>query len=47
MNMRRDRDTDESLRRHGWAVVRVWEHEDAGEAASKIEALVRTRRPDP
>ena len=43
-NVRRDRDTDERLERAGWAVVRVWAHEDAAEAADRIEAVVRGRR---
>jgi DNA mismatch endonuclease (patch repair protein) len=43
-NTRRDRDTDERLRREGWTVVRVWEHEPPNEAADRIEALVRSRR---
>jgi DNA mismatch endonuclease, patch repair protein len=40
-NVRRDRDTDEQLAAVGWRSVRVWEHEDAAEAAARIEALVR------
>lgn len=43
-NVERDRQHDEVLRRHGWAVVRIWEHEDVREAARRIERLVRTRR---
>jgi DNA mismatch endonuclease (patch repair protein) len=43
-NVRRDRDTDDRLERAGWAVVRVWSHEDAGVAADRVEALVRERR---
>ncbi|QXC61726.1 very short patch repair endonuclease [Aquihabitans sp. G128] len=42
-NERRDRDTDERLDEAGWIVVRIWEHEDAGEAAEKVEAAVRSR----
>lgn len=42
-NVERDRQHDEVLSRHGWAVVRVWEHEDVREAARPVERLVRTR----
>lgn len=38
---RRDRDTDERLRAHGWTVVRVWEHENPSAAAELVEAVVR------
>lgn len=44
-NRRRDRDTDDRLRAAGWRVERVWEHEDPGAAADRIEAAVRARRP--
>lgn len=40
-NRRRDRDTDGRLRAAGWTVVRVWEHEDAAEAARRVLAVVR------
>lgn len=43
-NVERDRQHDEVLRRHGWAVMRVWEHEDVGDATRRVERLVRTRR---
>lgn len=42
-NRERDTDTDQQLREAGWAAIRVWEHEDAEEAASAIAALVRAR----
>ena len=42
-NVRRDRDTDRELEEAGWAVVRVWEHEDATPAAQRIEFEVRRR----
>ncbi|MGO9150091.1 MAG: very short patch repair endonuclease [Acidimicrobiales bacterium] len=42
-NVRRDRDADLRLAENGWVVVRVWEHEDANQAARRIEALVRSR----
>jgi DNA mismatch endonuclease (patch repair protein) len=40
-NRARDRATDEALRDAGWVVVRVWEHEDAREAARRVEVAVR------
>jgi DNA mismatch endonuclease (patch repair protein) len=40
---RRDRDTDTELAAAGWLAVRVWEHEDPGEAARAIEQLGRDR----
>jgi DNA mismatch endonuclease, patch repair protein len=40
-NRARDRATDEALRDAGWIVVRVWEHEDARSAATRVEAAVR------
>jgi DNA mismatch endonuclease (patch repair protein) len=43
-NRLRDRDTDHRLAQSGWAVARVWEHEDPATAASRIERLVRSRR---
>jgi DNA mismatch endonuclease (patch repair protein) len=43
-NVARDRSTDEMLREQGWAVVRVWEHEDPGVAADLVESVVRDRR---
>jgi len=39
----RDRETSLVLRRCGWAVIIVWEHDDAGVAAKKIATLVRRR----
>jgi len=43
-NVERDRDTDRRLAEIGWAVVRVWEHDDPEEAAGRIEVVVRDRR---
>jgi DNA mismatch endonuclease (patch repair protein) len=42
-NQERDAETDRVLREHGWEVVRIWEHEDPAEAASRVEAAVRSR----
>jgi DNA mismatch endonuclease (patch repair protein) len=43
-NFKRDRRNDAALELAGWAVVRVWEHEDPVEAAARIAALVEQRR---
>lgn len=43
-NQQRDRNTDQNLREAGWTALRVWEHEDAEEAAERIAAAVRLRR---
>lgn len=43
-NTVRDRDTDAELATAGWAVLRVWEHEDPDSAAEKIAALIAARR---
>ena len=40
-NRARDADTDRRLRASGWRVVRVWSHESAGDAADRIEDIVR------
>ena len=42
-NVARDADTDERLRREGWLVLRIWEHEDPDLAADRIEGAVRSR----
>ena len=40
-NIDRDRETDAHLRTYGWAVVRIWEHEAADEAADRVEEVIR------
>jgi DNA mismatch endonuclease (patch repair protein) len=40
-NVERDRRTDERLRKAGWAVLRIWEHEDVDRACERV---VRTRQ---
>ncbi|MGW6623230.1 very short patch repair endonuclease [Nocardia sp. NPDC055002] len=45
-NVARDRATDIALTAAGWAVVRVWEHEDPQAAAERITALVKRSKPD-
>lgn len=42
-NRNRDRDTDGKLAEAGWVSVRIWEHEDAAEAARRVEDVVRAR----
>lgn len=43
-NHRRDDDTNRRLRDAGWQPIRVWEHEDPGEAAAAIVSCVHARR---
>lgn len=43
-NRDRDADTNRLLAEHGWAVLRVWEHERPSDAAKRVEALVAVRR---
>jgi DNA mismatch endonuclease (patch repair protein) len=43
-NVKRDRDTDERMNEAGWLPIRVWEHEDIDEAATRISELVRERQ---
>jgi DNA mismatch endonuclease (patch repair protein) len=42
-NRNRDADTDQRLNYLGWTTVRIWEHEDATEAANRIAVLVAAR----
>jgi DNA mismatch endonuclease (patch repair protein) len=42
-NRNRDQDTNRRLRKAGWHVERVWEHELPSEAAARIVAAVRRR----
>ncbi len=41
-NVERDRRVSEALERDGWAVVRVWKHEDPGGIAPQVSQLVRS-----
>lgn len=43
-NQERDIETDRFLHERGWEVVRVWEHEEAAEAADRVEDFLRARR---
>jgi DNA mismatch endonuclease, patch repair protein len=36
----RDRRNVEMLERRGWRVVRIWEHEDPGDAADRISGIL-------
>jgi len=42
-NRLRDADTDRRLAESGWAVIRVWEHENASAAAERVRAAVLGR----
>jgi DNA mismatch endonuclease (patch repair protein) len=44
-NRARDRDTDRRMSEAGWRVVRVWEHEDARDAARRVCTTLSNRRP--
>lgn len=42
-NRARDRETDRRLTEQGWVVIRIWEHEDPRNAASRIRDVVQSR----
>lgn len=42
-NYDRDRRNDEALRKAGWAVVRIWEHEDVEAAAERVSTMIDSR----
>jgi DNA mismatch endonuclease, patch repair protein len=42
-NSARDRRVDQFLEQRGWVVLRVWEHEDAGIACSRILEVLASR----
>lgn len=44
-NAERDKRTERLLREQGWELVAVWEHEDALEAADRVQAIVRKALP--
>lgn len=44
-NKERDVDTARKLAEAGWELVEIWEHDDPVEAADRVEALVRSRKP--
>lgn len=39
-NVARDRETDARLREQGWRPLRIWEHEDPSDAASRVETML-------
>ncbi|MEU8118644.1 very short patch repair endonuclease [Spirillospora sp. NPDC049024] len=43
-NRERDRETDQKLTEAGWAVLRIWEHEDLKSAAQRVADLVQARK---
>jgi DNA mismatch endonuclease (patch repair protein) len=43
-NAKRDRDTDKRLLDANWLVIRIWEHDDPGDAAARIANSVESRR---
>lgn len=45
-NVRRDRDTDRRLSEAGWVVLRIWEHEDAAEAAQRVKNCLKRQLTD-
>jgi DNA mismatch endonuclease (patch repair protein) len=43
-NVDRDRRVSSGLKKLGWRVIRVWEHEDPGRAARRIAEIIRVCR---
>lgn len=39
-NIERDRENDSRLHESGWAVIRIWEHDDVAGSIHRIEALL-------
>lgn len=46
-NRKRDRDTDGKLKVNGWAVIRIWEHEDPEVASRRIVHTLNARASKP
>ena len=42
-NKARDLDTGRRLRRAGWKVIRIWEHENPSRAAARVARVVQSR----
>ena len=40
-NRDRDSENDAALNTAGWRTIRIWEHDDLGAAARRIETVVR------
>lgn len=43
-NVARDHRDEEDLERAGWTVLRIWEHEEVGAAADRVEVALRSKR---
>lgn len=43
-NRHRDFDTNRRLRKQGWVVIRIWEHEDPRIAARRVQRAIEKRR---
>lgn len=43
-NQIRDKDTNKQLRKAGWRVIRVWEHENSEKASQKIYNIIMKRK---
>jgi DNA mismatch endonuclease, patch repair protein len=43
-NRERDRLTTDTLAQEGWLVLRIWEHEPPSDAATTVEAAVKSRQ---
>lgn len=43
-NQERDIGTSEYLKKAGWKVIRIWEHQDPNKASKKIYKIVRNRQ---
>jgi len=44
VNIERDKSTNSLLRKNGWKVIRIWEHEDSQKAAQKIFKVIQSRK---
>jgi DNA mismatch endonuclease (patch repair protein) len=42
-NQERDAETNQLLKKVGWKVIRVWEHEDPEKASEKIQKIILKR----
>ena len=47
LNVLRDRETNELLRRAGWEVVRGWEHETTSSVADRVVRVLQDRSTRP
>ena len=43
-NRERDVDTTQRLKKAGWKVIRIWEHEDSNKASERIYNIIRKRQ---